>query len=153
MLGPCIAQPAAPHACPPRPGAGRRHAPAVRAAAGSRLRPRRPCAARAAPSTRSATLPPPHTHTHKQYGDGSVDYSKADSFSCPAKIVAPGSAAAADATPTGTLLRTIVRKAVKSVPIPGRPEREPLKSSVDTAFVAQLAAEAAATAAAAKASP
>ena len=66
-----------------------------------------------------------------QYGKGSVNYSKADPFSCPA----PGRSAAPEDefSRQDRELETILLKPRGAIPVPGAPRRAPRQDSVDRA--------------------
>jgi hypothetical protein len=70
------------------------------------------------------------------YGNGSVDYSKAEPFTCPtAPAAASTTMSVTEAAARGEkqLLAVKLRKPIGALPVPGRARRAPLQTSVDPA--------------------
>jgi hypothetical protein len=86
------------------------------------------------PAYPQAPACPAHLPPAFQYGPGSVDYSKADPYTCGStSVLAPTNAtsAARGPRPEGVFKR---RTPIASLPIPNVPERAPLQTSVNPAF-------------------
>jgi hypothetical protein len=61
------------------------------------------------------------------YGKGNVNYAKADAYSCPA----PGRSALPEEAREELRLRTVLRKPIGAVPVPGVAPRAAAQESVD----------------------